>query len=55
MIRHRSDIGLAGLFGDWQPILFYNYYKTGQFWFSLLTLAILYFMTFDKSKAKQHS
>jgi hypothetical protein len=52
LARHRDDIGLSSLFGDWFPLFFYNMYKTGQFGFSILTLVILYFMTFDKSKAK---
>ena len=49
-IRHIDDIGLGALFGGWTPMFFYDIYKTGQFGFSILTLVILYFMTFDKSK-----
>jgi hypothetical protein len=49
-IRHIEDIGLGEIFGGWTPMFFYDIYKTGQFGFSILTLVILYFMTFDKSK-----
>lgn len=49
LTRHRADIGLGHMFDDWKPMLFYNMYKTGQLSFSILTLLILYFMTFDKS------
>ena len=52
-IRHIDDIGLGSLFGGWKPMFFYDIYKTGQFGFSILTLIILYFMTFDQSKLKQ--
>ncbi|MFT4926234.1 MAG: hypothetical protein ACI8WB_002332 [Phenylobacterium sp.] len=52
LARHMEDIGLGGLFGDWSPMLFYDTYKTGQFGFSILTLIVLYFMTFDQSKTK---
>lgn len=48
--RHIDDIGLGRIFGDWTPMFFYDIYKTGQFGFSILTLVVLYFMTFDKSK-----
>ncbi len=50
LIRHLDDIGLDGLFGNWTPMHFYNVYEVGQFGFSILTLMILYFLTFDKSK-----
>jgi hypothetical protein len=53
LIRHRDDIGLGGLFGDWSPMLFYDMYKTGQFGFSVLTLLILYFLTFNGRVARQ--
>jgi hypothetical protein len=50
VIRRRSDIGLGRLFVDWSPQYFYDVYEIGQFGFSILTILILYFMTFDKSK-----
>ncbi len=50
VIRHLDDIGLDGLFGDWTPMHFYSIYEVGQFGFSIFTLMILYFLTFDKSK-----
>ena len=53
LVRHRNDIGLGGLLDGWVPMLFYNMYKTGQFGFSIITLLILYFMTFEMSKIKQ--
>lgn len=52
-IRHIDDIGLGGLFGNWVPMFFYDIYKTGQFFFSVITLVILYFMTFDLSKRER--
>lgn len=53
VLRHLDDIGLEGLFGNWVPMMFYNMYKTGQFGFAILTMLILYFMTFDASKAER--
>lgn len=50
LTRHREDIGLGRQFGDWQPMFFYDIYKTGQLGFTIGGFVILYFMTFDKSK-----
>lgn len=55
LTRHRSDIGLAGTFGDWKPLMFYNMYQTGQFGFAILTFLILYFMTFEHSKRDRNT
>lgn len=50
--RHLDDFGLEGLFGDWKPMLFYTMYRIQLFGFSVFSLVIFYFMTFDKSKAE---
>ena len=36
------------------PMYFYDTYKTGQFGFSILTILVLYFMTFDASKLNRN-
>lgn len=50
VLRHLDDIGLEGLFGQWNPMFVYDNYEIGQFGFIILELVTLYFMTFDKSK-----
>lgn len=50
LIRHRNNIGLETLFGNWLPMFLYNIYQTGQFGFAILTLLILFIFTRSNSR-----